>query len=293
MKDFYQILGVEPNASQDQIRTAYRKLAVQWHPDKNKTTEAEEKFKEINQANDTLSDQQKRQQYDQQRNFSSQSDAGGFPGGFSYRGNFGGDGIHDIFENIFRQHASGGGFGPFGQHRPQRNPDTQIQIIITLEEAFTGKIIPVQFTDSSGKPINITVNVSPGIENGTRLRYAGNGSRTHANLPPGDLYVIIGVEPHAKFQRDGSHLITKISVNLWESLTGTEKLVNTIDGGSVKITIPPLSRDQTALRIKEKGMPTRADRKARGDLLVQLHVIMPSTLTDEQLALMQSWAIQV
>jgi curved DNA-binding protein len=292
MKDYYQILGVQPDATPDQIRSAYRKLAVQWHPDRNKDPGAEAKFKEINEAHDILSDNQKRQQHDQERQFGGQPQ--GFPGGFSFHTNFhGGGDIHDIFEGILRQQGFGAGFGPFGGNRAQRNPDTQIQIIISLEEAYSGKILPVQFTDSTGKSVNITVNVPPGIEHGTRLRYAGNGNRVQPNLPPGDLYVIIAIETHSRFQREGAHLFTTLEVNLWESIAGVEKSIATIEGGMVKISVPSLCKDQTLLRVREKGMPTRADKKMRGDLHVRVQVTMPEKLTDEQRETLAGWMASV
>ena len=289
MKDYYQILGVQPDATPDQIRSAYRKLAVQWHPDRNKDPGAEAQFKEINEANDVLSDAAKKQQYDQERQFGGR--AQGFPGGFNFRSQgFGDSDIHDIFEGIFRQHGFGGGFGPFGAQRPQRNPDTQVQIVITLEEAFQGKIIPVQFTDSTGKQVNITVTVPPGVEHGTRLRYAGNGNRVHVNLPPGDLYVIIALDQHPRFERDGPHLFTNLELSLWESLAGTEKLITSIEGSQVKVTVPALTKEGTMLRIKEKGMPTRADRKMRGDLHVRVLVRMPQSLNEEQQQAIAKWS---
>jgi len=139
----------------------------------------------------------------------------------------------------------------------------------------------------------VTVNVPPGTEHGTRLRYAGNGNRVHPNLPPGDLYVIIAVENHARFQRDGAHLFTTLEVNLWESLVGTQKSVPTIEGGSVKVSVPPLCKDQMLLRVKERGMPTRADRKMRGDLLVRVQVRMPDKLTEEQRETLDRWCKSV
>lgn len=287
MKDFYQILGVDASASADEIRKAYRKLAVQYHPDRNPDPAATARFQEINEAHDTLSDAGKRAQYDQMRHMG----GGQAPGGFEFHMNMGGGhNFHDIFEQMFRQHGFAGGFSPFGQQRPQRNPDTQIQVMITLEEAFVGKQMPIQFTDSQGKPVNVMVNIPPGTEHGTRIRYAGNGNRVHVNLPPGDLYVIITIEPHARFQRDGAHLIAQETISLWESLVGTQKTIVGIDGVQIQVTVPPLSTSDTVLRVAEKGMPQRTDRKRRGDLYVRLKISMPAHLTQQQQDQISSWA---
>lgn len=288
MKDLYNILGLAETATEDEIKKAFRSLALKYHPDRNPGADGDAKFKEINEAYSVLSDPQKRQQYDQQRKF------GGFQGGFQgsphghhfeFRTNFGQAGINDIFENFFK----GGGFGPFAQQRPTRNADTNLQLNITLEDAFGGISMPVQWTDSSGQTVNLNINIPAGIENGARIRYPGNGSRQHANLPPGDLIIIIFIEPHVKFERQGPHLITTLEVNLWESLVGTEKTLLTIDGKQVKVSIPALSTDQLVLRLPNKGMIVRAGSQTRGDLLVRLHVKMPQTLTEQQHTQIQSW----
>jgi DnaJ-class molecular chaperone len=291
MKDFYALLGVAETATEDEIKKAFRSLALKYHPDRNPGADGDAKFKEINEAYSVLSDTQKRQQYDQQRKF------GGFQGGFQrsphgqhfeFRTNFGQAGINDIFENFFK----GGGFGPFAQQRPTKNPDTSLQINISLEQAFTGTSVPIQWTDSSGQSINLNINIPEGIESGSRIRYPGNGSRHNASLPPGDLIIIVLVEPHTRFERQGAHLITSLDVSVWESLVGTEKTLVTIDGSHVKISVPELSTDQLMLRLPNRGMPIKAGTKSRGDMLVRLKVRMPTTLTQQQREQIQTWSKQ-
>jgi len=280
MKDYFKILGVDENASKEDLKKAYRELAMRYHPDRNKEADAETKFKDITEAYDVLNDDTKRAQWEQQRN------GGGFEsGGFNFHFRGGASPFGDIFEQIFR----GQGFDPFSQRQPTRNADTHIQLNITLEEAYAGKTVPIQFTDNSGKNVNLVVTVPAGVENGLRLRYAGNGTRVQPNLPPGDLYITIFVTPHDKFERNGPHLFGEIPVSVWEALLGCEKNISTIDGTAVSLKIPSLSADQTILRIKNKGMPVSHNSKQRGDLMMRVKHVMPTSLTPEQTAQLKTW----
>ena len=277
MKDYYKILGVGDTASPEEIKSAFRKLAVKYHPDKNTSQEAAELFKEANEAHETLSNPQKRQEYDQQRRF------GGNQHHFQFHSNFEG-GINDLFSSIF----GNGGFGPF--QRQVRNQDTHVQIEVTLEDAFTGKHIPVQFTDSTGKVVNLTVSVPPGVEHGTRLRYAGNGSRINPSLPPGDLIIFINVLPHATFERSGPHLICNLALTLWQALLGCDQELSTIDKSVVKVSVPPLTQDQTLLKVAGRGMPLKNGGRNRGDLLIRVCVGWPASLSAEQQTQIQQWS---
>lgn len=270
-------MGVGEGASQEEIKSAFRKLAVKYHPDRNNSAQASELFKEANEAHETLSNPQKRQEYDQQRRF------GGSQQGFHFHGNFDG-GINDIFNSIF----GNGGFGPF--QRPVRNQDTHVQIEVTLEDAFSGKHIPIQFNDSTGKLVNITVSLPAGVEHGTRLRYAGNGSRINPSLPPGDLIIFINIVPHATFERSGPHLISNLKISLWQALLGTEQEIVTIDKSVVRVSVPPLTQDQTMLKVSGKGMPFKNGNRNRGDLLVRVCVLWPQSLTDQQKASISQWS---
>jgi curved DNA-binding protein len=279
MQDHYQILGVTHTASPAEIKKAFRKLAAEYHPDRNSAPDAQVKFQQINEAHEVLSDPQKRAQYDQIRHMGAHS-------GFGFHTHaHAGQNIHDIFDQIFRQH----GFGGFQSQKPTKNPDTQVQVQITLEEAFWGKQIPLQFTDAQGKPIQILLNIKPGTQSGTRIRYAGNGDRTHVNLPPGDLYVLVIIQPHDRFQVDGAHLIMQQSISLWDALMGTKIDVQGIDGALIQVHVPPVSSEQVLMRVPQKGMPQRADGKVRGDLYVRVQVTWPTHLTDEQKHHVNSW----
>ena len=284
MKDLYAILGVAESATEDDIKKAFRALALKYHPDRQPGPDGEAKFKEINQAYGILSDVHKRQQYDQQRKF------GGFQGSpqgnpFEFRTNFGNEGINEIFETFFR----GGGFGPFSQQRPTKNSDTVVQLTISLEQAFAGTSMPVQWTDSGGNNMNLNINIPQGIESGSRIRYPGNGGRSNPNLPPGDLIIMVILESHPKFERQGANLFTTLELNLWESLVGVDKQVTTIDGHEIKVSVPALSTSQLILRIPNKGMPLRTGTHSRGDMMVRLQIRLPSRLTEQQQTQIKSW----
>jgi len=286
MQDLYKILGVDESATQEQIKKAFRQLAKQYHPD-NQQQGNDQKFKEINQAYEILSDSVKRQQYDQQRTFGSGFQQWHHAGGsapFEFHANFGGN-INDIFENLFAR----GGFNPFAQSRPMRNADQVVQLTITLEDAFVGTSMPVQWTNSNQQTTQLNINIPSGIEHGTRLRYPGNGSRNNASLPPGDLIIIVHIQPHPKFERQAANLITTLELTIWESLVGTEKIIQTICNQQVKVTIPALCNPNTVLRVSNKGMPLTSGSNSRGDLLIRLNIPMPKSLTPQQISTIQSW----
>jgi len=279
MTDLYNILGIPATASAEEVKQAYRKLARTHHPDMNPDPQSQERFKEINQAYETLSDPQKRSEYDQMKSWSGGNHRTQFhqshhPGNFNH-----------IFEHMFNNM----GFGGFEQ-RATRNADSVFQLNISLEDAYKGKQVQVNFSDSAQTPINIQVTIPAGVEDGMRIKYAGNGNRTHPNLPPGDLIILIHVEPHATWQRQGAHLHQEIQVPLWKALTGDTLTVTCIDGGSVQVQMPELSVNQTILRVVQKGMKIRNSHQ-RGDLYLHVNVAMPTSLTAEQRAQINTWCV--
>ena len=273
MTDLYQVLGVNKQATPDEIKQAYRKLARELHPDVNPDPNSQDKFKQINQAYETLGDAHKRAEYDQQQ----------MMGGRPHFHQSHGHNFNDVFDQMF-SHMGFGGF----QSRPSRNPDSVFQLNVTLEEAFQGKQVQVNFTDSAQKPVSIQVNVPAGVEDGMRLRYAGNGNRVQSNLPPGDLIIVIHVEPHAAWQRQGPHLHQEVTVPLWKAILGDSLTVTCIDGGSVQVKLPELSINQTVLKVSQKGMKVRNSHQ-RGDLYLHVKILMPETLTDQQRAHIKPW----
>ena len=186
-KDYYATLGVPKDASPDDIKKAYRKLAMKLHPDRNPgNKEAEAKFKDINEANDILSDDQKRAAYDnpQPQMHGFNPFGGGSP--FEFHFSTGGGNPHDIFNNIFRDIHRGQGF-------QQRNRDINLALQISLEEAFNGKEQDIQYNVGNSPVNNLKIRIPPGIEEGTKLRFGGQGDKSIPNVPPGDLYITIQI----------------------------------------------------------------------------------------------------
>lgn len=288
MQDHYSTLGLNEQAGADEIKKAYRKLAMQFHPDKNPgDRSAEERFKQINEAYAVLGDQNKRAEYDQMRRF-----GGGHPGmggGFGpneFHFSFGGDqfDINDMINRFFRQN----GFGdPFGQqHQPRKNRDLQMSVEITLEDAFSGKDLPIGFK-ANGQDVNIVVRIPAGVENGTRMRFNGHGDRSQPGIPPGDLYVTINVYPNPRFRREGPHLHTDLRVDALEAAVGCSMEVTCIDGGKISVNVPPGSQNGTTMRIRSRGMPIRGGN-SRGDLLIYVLIDVPQNLSSEHLSLLQN-----
>jgi curved DNA-binding protein len=251
----HEILGVEADASPDQIKSAYRKLAKAHHPDRNGgSPESEAKFKQITQAYENLSGKTKQRQTQQQ------SDHDPFGFGFNPFTDFG-----------FA--FNGGGF------RPPRNPDYNVTATITLESAFNGCDITV---DLPMEQQTIKVEIPAGVEEGQRIVIEGRGSQQISDIPAGNLFVFIRIIPNRQFQRIGANLVTTAKVDLWAMLSGTEIEVPGIDGAILKVDVPANSNPTKSIRIPGQGMP-RIDDPQRGDLIVQLSVDWPSQLSDEQL----------
>lgn len=283
MEDYYKILELNESASQDDIKAAYRKMAKQHHPDLNKGNAASEaKFKQINEANDTLGDPQKRAQYDQQRKFGQGGPGGnpfqGFHGGFpgaDFHFNFGGGNqFDDIINQFFGQ-----GFGR-GQQVP-RNRDYQFNLNVNLEEAFSGKVMPVAF-EVNGQQTSINVSIPAGVDNGMKLRFQGHGDRSVPNQPPGDLYVTVIINDHSIFQRHGPHLHTNLKIDALAAILGHAQDFKSIDGTQLQISVPAGAQAGSTLRVQGHGMPLHNNAKQRGDLYIHIEIEIPKNLTTQQ-----------
>lgn len=272
MADYYETLGVARSASADDIKAAFRKLAKEHHPDKHGgSDEAKARFQQINEAYQTLSDATKREQYDMGP---SAGMGGGFgPGGFHHAG-----GPDIDFEEILRHAMRSGRGGP-----PPRNRDYNVTYQITLEEAFAGKEAELNIKVNSEQK-KIKVKVPPGIDNGIRIRYVGQGNHDDSNLPPGDLYVHVQVGRHYQFMRHGPHLETSIAIDYVDAMLGADVEVPIIEGGSIKLSVPAGIVPGQSLRAVGKGMPV--GNGGRGDLFIEV-VIQAPTLNDEQKDLLQ------
>jgi curved DNA-binding protein len=308
-KDYYKILGVERSATQDEIKSVYRKLAKKYHPDKNPgDKQAEEKFKEINEANDVLSDPEKKARYDQISNsYSSWQQAGGAPGSFRWEDLYGSSNrsggaqqvdVNDLgdifgemgdFSDFFRTFFGGSGgrrttAAPrgYGQQyaQPQQPANYQQELTISLNEAFHGTKRLIQIGDSK-----IEVKIPAGAKTGTKVRVSGVGPQS-AHGAKGDLYLLIRVGADNRFTREGDDLHTKVNVDVLTAILGGEIDVETMNG-KVSLTIPPGTQSEQKMRLKDRGMPVLKGKNKFGDLIVTIRLKTPKKLTEEEKALYQ------
>ncbi len=290
-KDYYKILGVERKASADDIRTAYRKLAMKFHPDKNPgDKKAEDKFKEINEAYQVLSDDQKRARYDQLGNaYTDFRSSGGRPADFRWddwfqqngqqRGYSGGDesfggagGFSDFFRTIFGEAIRN---SARGQSAQQQQQGYQQEIQISFQEAYGGTLRHLQSNERK-----LQVRIPAGVKTGSKVRVAGAG-------PDGlDLYLIVNVVEEAKFERDGQNLTTTSTLSIFTLILGGETEVET-PAGKVKLNIPAGTQVDQIFRLSGRGMPHVKDPKTKGDLFVKLKVQIPKHLSSKQRELLE------
>jgi curved DNA-binding protein len=302
--DYYQILGVSRNATADEIKKAYRKLAMKYHPDKAKgdKKQAEEKFKQISEAYAVLSNPEKKKEYDE---FGSQV----FKDKFTQEDIFRGFDFSDIFndatsESIFSRIFGGGGGGrprartrtfrhggPEGYHEPVQAPkghDLQVEMPITLHEMAFGTDKLVSFSHQ-GQVEKISVKIPAGTLPGKKLRLTGKGSPGPMGGPSGDLYVKLKEVEHPVFKREGNDLLVDRRVKLSEATLGTKVTVPTLDGKTMSLKVPPGTQSHTKMRLKNYGIPA-ANGKNRGDQLVRIIVETPANLTKKQKALLEELA---
>lgn len=355
--DYYAILGVEKGADEDTLKKAYRKLAMQYHPDRNQgNAEAEKKFKAVNEAYDVLKDAQKRAAYDryghQAFTNGGMGGAGGpGAGGFDFSGSF-----SDIFEDLFSEFTGGGrgrGRAPeAAQAGAARGSDLRYNLAISLEEAFKGKQQTIKVTTSAscdtcsgsgaekgtqpetcgtcggrgvvraqqgfftvergcgtcqgtGKVIKspcktcagsgrvrkektLSATIPAGVEEGTRIRLAGEGEAGFRGGPAGDLYIFLSISPHKLFRRDGANIHCQVPITFSTATLGGHVEVPTIDGGRVKVTIPEGTQTGHQFRLRGKGM-TVLRSSARGDMYIEVQVETPVNLSKKQKELLREF----
>lgn len=291
--DYYKILGVDKSATQDDIKKAYRKLARKLHPDLNPDDkESEKKFKELNEANEVLSNPENRAKYDkygenwkhgeeyekaqqQQRQYQQQNYGGG--GGFS-GADFGeGEDFSDFFQNMFG--GTGGGFGKSSRGSSSgkfKGQDVNAELNLNLKEA--AQTHPQTF-EINGKKVRITIPA--GVYDGQQIKLKGHGSPGFNGGPNGDLYITFNIPVDPNFERIGDDLKTKVSIDLYTALLGGDVKVNTLDG-SVNLKVKPETQSGTTVRLKGKGFPVYKKEGQSGDLFVTYEVKLPTDLTDKQ-----------
>ncbi len=315
-KDYYKILGVSKDADQKTIRQAYRKLARQYHPDVNPGDKAaEEKFKEINEANEVLSDPEKRKKYDEMSDYYQRyghwpgeagagAGAGGFRGGtYQYRtvspedleDLFGGQSpFSDFFETYF-----GSGF-PSGEgrvytgrtgrarQRATRGEDVESPVDVTLAEAYQGATRTFELAEPDGTTHRLEVKIPAGVDEGSRIRIAGQGLQGTAGR--GDLYLRVHIVPDLAFRREGTTLHTNVEVPLAVAMLGGEVPVATPDGRRLMLRIPEGTPNGKSFRLRGQGMPHLGQPDKRGDLYAEVNVVLPTHLDSEQRRLFEAFA---
>ncbi|WP_321332635.1 molecular chaperone DnaJ [Breoghania sp.] len=347
--DFYEVLGVTRDADDKTLKSAFRKLAMKYHPDRNPDdSEAEAKFKEINEAYDALKDPEKRAAYDRFGHAAFEN--GGMGGQRGFSGDFAST-MSDIFDEFF------GGMGGGGQRRGggggrERGADLRYNMDIDLEEAYTGKTVEIEVpssivcetcTGSGAKPGSspttcrtcggagrvratqgfftmertcpacqgrgeiisdpcpdcsgsgrrveertLSVNIPAGIEDGTRIRLAGEGEAGLRGGPSGDLYIFLSIRPHAFFQRDGADIFCRAPISMTTAALGGQFEVPTVEGGKTRVKVPEGTQAGKQFRLRGKGMPVMRSSQY-GDMYIQVTVETPQNLTKRQRELLQEF----
>jgi DnaJ-class molecular chaperone len=307
-QNFYEILGVKEDASQDDIKKAFRTLAKKYHPDRNKgNVDAEKRFKEISEANETLSDPKKRTEYDTMLKYG--AFAGGGPGSGPGMGGF----DPDAFAQMFRQGGRGGGgrsfhfnFGGnaagaggfedilssiFGGHpaaqqpwqrQPQKAPDIAADLSISFVEAARGVSKTITIGNTGRK---LRVKIPAGIGDGEKIRLAGQGVSGYNGSKSGDLIITVHVMPDQNFERKGNDIYTSATISFIEAMKGTKAEVKTLTK-TIKLTVPPGTQPGTRMRLKGQGLAVGGKQ---GDLYVEIKVTIPKHLTEKQQKLLDEW----
>jgi len=301
-KDYYKDLGVEKTATPGEIKKAYRTLAKKYHPDKTKGDKAsEEKFKEINEANEVLSDPEKRKKYDQfGADWKHYEEAGAQPGGFDwskYAGNRGGqahrtttneyntmftdEGVNDFFEMLFGQRS--------GQRHGRRSvaikgEDLETETTLSLEEAYHGTTRLIRLNDQT-----IKVTIKPGVADRQMLRIPGKGGAGLNGGPNGNLYLTVNIAPHHEFHRKGNDLQCDLPVELYTALLGGKTQIKTLKG-KVTVNIPKGTPNGKELRLRGLGMPVYAKKNEFGNLLVKVNILLPENLSEQEMGMFRELA---
>jgi DnaJ-class molecular chaperone len=305
-KDYYATLGLTKSASEADIKRAYRKLARQFHPDLNPgDKKAEARFKEINEANEVLGDPDKRKKYDELganwRDYERAAEAGGagFGGGPRWSGGTGAGGYRtmtpeeveaafggqDPFSDFFHTFFSGGGGFESGggrsrAPRSQRGQDYEQAVDLTLDEAFTGTTRRIMSSRDGGER-TFEVRIPAGVKDGAKIRAAGEGGQGARGGKAGDLFLVLRLLPHPRFERKGQDLHQRVDVPVTTAVLGGEVSVPTLGGSPVRLKVPPMTAQGRTFRLRGHGMPTVGKADERGDMYVVTQVQIPTVLSEE------------
>ncbi|MCQ2315358.1 MAG: DnaJ domain-containing protein [Bacteroidales bacterium] len=293
-KDYYKILGVGRSASQDEIKKAFRKLAVKYHPDKNPDDKAaEEKFKEITEAYEVLGKEDSRRKYDELGANWKQYENAGFGGGSGFQGfggqGFGASGFSEFFERFFGgqggfNFGDMGGFGNFGgrrgRSRAMRGQDVSASLNLTLREAYSGSQRLINVGSQT-----IKVSIKPGVKDGQTLRVKGKGAPGVNGGENGDLLMKISIAKDAEYQRSDDDLIKNINVDIYTAIIGGKVAVETMKG-TVNVPIKPQTQNNSVLRLKGLGMP-HYGQEGEGVLLLKVQLSLPEKFSEKELELIR------
>ncbi len=285
-KDYYKILGVEPEASEKEIKTAYRKLARKYHPDVSTHKDAANKFKEIAEAYEALKNRDARAEYDEIRKYGAQGQSFRPPPGWQAAGSSGqqyssNEDFSDFFSSLFRnanqrspfEEAAGSqnGFSEWGESRPQRGQDIESDLAVFLEDTLKESSHSLSFQIGDTKK-TLKVKIPAGTGNGERIRLKGQGAPGPNGAANGDLYLRIRLVPHPLFDVEGHNLVIVVPLAPWEAVLGAKVEVPTLSG-NLRLTIKPNSQNGQRLRIKGKGLPNK--QGTHGDLYAVINVVVP------------------
>ena len=307
-RDYYETLGVSKTASEDEIKSAFRKLARKYHPDVAKDKkEAEEKFKQINEAYEVLTDPEKRRKYDQlgenwnqpggfqpPPQWGGRQPGGGFYGGSGENGGvefeFGGTGFSDFFEAFFGGGRGRSAFGGFGQRgtMAERGSDVEADIMVTLEEALHGSTRQVSLRRAGSKKTETyQVKIPRGVREGQRIRLAGQGEAGERGGKSGDLFLRVRLARHPDFSVEGSDLVHEVKIAPWQTVLGDQIIVPTLEGNA-RLKLPPGTQGGQRFRLRGRGLPGVSGQ--RGDLYVVVQIAVPKKLSDSERKLWEQLA---
>ncbi|MBM79250.1 MAG: molecular chaperone DnaJ [Planctomycetaceae bacterium] len=279
--DYYKVLGVSKNATADEIRKAYRQLSREYHPDRKPgDAVAAEKFKEVQEAESVLGDEEKRAKYDRFGSATFQQGGRAHPGGAGFGGFDGQIDLSSIFGSGGFADLFGGGMGggPRPSPRPQKGQDAKVDVDVPFQVAAAGGTHPIHLT-VGGQSQRLDAKIPSGVQTGSVIRLAGQGHPGQMGAPAGDLLVTIKVAPHPFFRREGNSLLVDVPISISEAVLGAKVDVPTLLEGPVVVTIPPGTSSGAKLRLREKGVPDQKT-KQRGDLLVVVKIVVPKEIDD-------------